>query len=180
MKPIKTREDFLMTLPKNLKIAEIGVFKGDFAKKIFEICKPSELYLLDIFTGIMGSGDKNGNNMEYINLDEHYDLIINYFSQNPEVKVLKGLSTQTITLIPDNHLDFIYIDASHDYESVKQDIEMALIKIKNGGYISGHDYEINRFPGVVRAVTEFCEKYNQEIDFMSQDGLPSFFIKIIK
>jgi cephalosporin hydroxylase len=54
----------------------------------------------------------------------------------------------------DNSLDFVFIDASHDYQSVKQDIEAWLPKVRSGGIIAGHDYEPNEFPGVVQAVNE--------------------------
>ena len=36
--------------------------------------------------------------------------------------------------------DSVFIDGSHDYDSVKQDIENWSRLIKPGGIISGHDY----------------------------------------
>jgi predicted O-methyltransferase YrrM len=60
----------------------------------------------------------------------------------------------------DKSLDFVFIDANHDFEFVKQDIESWLPKIKPGGYIGGHDYsESDGHKGVVKAVDEaFPEK----------------------
>jgi hypothetical protein len=49
--------------------------------------------------------------------------------------------------------DLIFIDAGHDYESVKADIEVAKTVIKPGGIICGHDY--TQFPGVEQAAFEF-------------------------
>ena len=40
----------------------------------------------------------------------------------------------------DNSLDFVYIDANHAYEFVKEDIELWYPKVKSGGYVMGHDY----------------------------------------
>lgn len=54
---------------------------------------------------------------------------------------------------PERSLDFVYIDGLHEYESVKQDIEVWLPKIRAGGIIAGHDYNAG-FPGVERAVKE--------------------------
>ena len=34
----------------------------------------------------------------------------------------------------------MYIDARHDYESVKEDLEHWLPKVKLGGIVAGHDY----------------------------------------
>lgn len=51
----------------------------------------------------------------------------------------------------DNSLSFIMIDASHDYENVKKDIETWWPKLKVGGLFSGDDYD---WPGVTKAVNE--------------------------
>jgi hypothetical protein len=51
----------------------------------------------------------------------------------------------------DNSLDFVFIDAAHDYESVKADINAWHPKVKIGGIISGHDA---LYPPVATAVNE--------------------------
>lgn len=52
--------------------------------------------------------------------------------------------------------DLVFIDALHDYEHVKQDIELWWPKVRVGGLITGHDYQ-HKFPGTMRAVAEkFC------------------------
>lgn len=57
----------------------------------------------------------------------------------------------------DNSCDVVYIDMEHTYEAVKKDIEAWLPKVKNGGYIAGHDYA-GYAPGVQKAVHEFFPK----------------------
>lgn len=49
-------------------------------------------------------------------------------------------------------LNFCYIDAAHDYESVSRDIRNAWPCIVPGGILGGHDYDL---PGVKKAVDEF-------------------------
>ena len=61
-------------------------------------------------------------------------------------------SLESAKLYPDRSLDFVFIDASHEYEDVKQDILSWYPKIKKGGYIAGHDY--TTFDGVQKAVNE--------------------------
>lgn len=39
-----------------------------------------------------------------------------------------------------NSLDFVFIDAAHDYKSVVEDIEAWLPKVKTTGILAGHDY----------------------------------------
>ena len=58
----------------------------------------------------------------------------------------------------DSSLDFVFLDASHTYEDVKADIQAWKPKIKKGGYLGGHDFQID-FPGVVQAVQEEIPEY---------------------
>ena len=40
LKIFETRDEMITIVPKNGVIAELGVFKGEFSKKIDEICQP--------------------------------------------------------------------------------------------------------------------------------------------
>lgn len=52
--------------------------------------------------------------------------------------------------------NFIYIDGSHEYIDVKNDIISSINHIEKGGIISGHDYN-SSCPGVIQAVNEFFD-----------------------
>ena len=49
-------------------------------------------------------------------------------------------STQAAEKIPDQSLDFVYVDARHDYCGVLEDLEAYYPKIRPGGIVSGHDF----------------------------------------
>jgi beta-1,4-mannosyl-glycoprotein beta-1,4-N-acetylglucosaminyltransferase len=66
-------------------------------------------------------------------------------------KDIKATSLDASKLYADQSLDWVFIDAAHDYENVKADIQAWLPKIKLGGIISGHDYP---HPPVRQAVSE--------------------------
>jgi predicted O-methyltransferase YrrM len=51
----------------------------------------------------------------------------------------------------DNSIEIVFIDAAHEYEPVKEDINAWLPKVRNGGLIAGHDYLL---PSVKKAVDE--------------------------
>jgi hypothetical protein len=55
---------------------------------------------------------------------------------------------------PDASIDWVHLDARHDYESVTADIARWLPKVKRGGWLSGDDYDPVKWPEVVRAVGE--------------------------
>ena len=72
-------------------------------------------------------------------------------------KKLKTISIEASKFFENNSLDFVYIDAIHTYDSVKEDITLWLPKIKKGGCIGGHDYS-KAWSGVVKAVHETLRK----------------------
>lgn len=75
--------------------------------------------------------------------DDYPDRATYY--QAPSVKAAK--------YVPDDSLDFVFIDAGHAYGAVKADIAAWSPKVKRGGEILGHDFH-KKFPGVIKAVKE--------------------------
>jgi predicted O-methyltransferase YrrM len=60
-------------------------------------------------------------------------------------------SLEAVEQYQNDSLDFVFIDASHEYNDVRADISKWWSKIKFGGYLAGHDMQ---HPGVNRAVRE--------------------------
>jgi len=64
-------------------------------------------------------------------------------------------SIQAAIHFADESLDFVYIDAMHDYENVKADILAWFPKVRLNGFITGHDYDdMDTHVDVVKAVNE--------------------------
>ena len=62
-------------------------------------------------------------------------------------------SVDAAELIPDASLDFVWLDAAHSYLAVKADLAAWHQKVRPGGLVSGHDYEVE----VKQAVDEWAE-----------------------
>ena len=80
-------------------------------------------------------------------------------------------SRKTAFAFDDQSVDFVFVDADHRYEFVKADILNWLPKIKERGWIAGHDYNQQ----VEQAVNEIF-KPNQ-IEKIS-GGCKSFLVRL--
>jgi len=118
---------------------EIGVWKGDNAKMILDTLNIKKLYLIDPYIGETRKNDK-AIALKKLRL---YDDKCNFIFKK---------SSEAIFEIPFN-VDFVYIDGNHDYDFVKNDINLYFKKIRKGGIIAGHDFDIY---DVARAVIEFA------------------------
>jgi hypothetical protein len=171
---LKTRMDFFLD-KKNLAIAELGVFKGDFSKELLST-NPKILHLVDIWDGWMTSGDKDGKDIVAVSdMEKIYERMLVDFSME-NVKVTRSKSVDFLSSLKDDELDVVYIDSVHDYDTTSLELALSVNKVKKGGYICGHDY-CSMFPLVVKAVDEFCENRGYSIEYVAMDGCPSFFIK---
>jgi len=164
-------------LPNHPVCAEIGVHQGFFAKKIHEILSPSILYLIDPFKR---GKDKNSPLETYTGLldgwptaysnEDDLRYVKNVFCDNPEVIIKQAFSYDAVSRFPDDYFDFIYIDATHVYESVKADLNMFLPKLKQDGLMCGHDYMVDFGHsgfGVIEAVDEFVSMHNCKLIIVS-------------
>ena len=66
---------------------------------------------------------------------------------------IEALSTQAAGFYPDGHFDLVFIDAWHDYRDVRDDIDAWLPKVREGGILAGHDWNLPD-TGVREAVLE--------------------------
>lgn len=68
--------------------------------------------------------------------------------------------------IEDGSLDLVFIDDDHTYEGCKAAILAWRGKVRPGGWLSGHDYCHDRFPGVGKAVDELVNGFALTDDYV--------------
>lgn len=91
-------------------------------------------------------------------------------------ELIKGYSLEVVKDIPDKSLDFVYIDALHEFDPVIQDIIQWVPKVVSGGIVAGHDFCHSRNGGVVFAVEAYTRAHNINPWFLtSHDKEPSWF-----
>jgi predicted O-methyltransferase YrrM len=72
------------------------------------------------------------------------------------------MSSEALKDFEDESLDFVYIDANHDFPNFTFDIHNWLKKIKKGGIMSGHDFayfSYRKFNHVKRALIAYARCY---------------------
>jgi len=154
------RQQLLQKLPKGGVCAEIGVYEGEFSNMIMNINHPKKLYLIDPW---LCNQNINkgwwGKNTNQNKMDNKYSNVYNMFSENNCVEIIRKKSTDVFHLR--NHfLDWAYIDGDHRYQSVFNDLNYYLIKVKMDGIIWGDDYGVNGWwnDGVTKAVDRFIKE----------------------
>jgi hypothetical protein len=159
---ITCREDILETMPKNAVVAELGVFKGVFARKIYDICTPSELHLIDCWQtqeelgrieAVVGlPQEKHDANLE--ETKERFNGCGNIFFH-------VGFTSSVVFDFQDDFFDWIYVDANHTYEGAFSDLTLYFPKVKTGGYIVCDDYcdDDENYYGVKKAISQFCAQH---------------------
>jgi predicted O-methyltransferase YrrM len=104
--------------------------------------------------------------MQVVRENKFYETFLKNIDPIKEyINPIKLSSLEAAKLYDDNSLDFIFIDASHIYENVKNDIEAWYPKLKSGGVLAGHDYACS---DVEKAVREFTLKNTYNVTINSE------------
>lgn len=126
---------------KNYKnFVEVGVYKGHsivfLAQQILRNWNGQKIYAIDHWDN------------KYIekfidckfDLYEAYNYNLNINNCRNIIQDIRANSIDAAKCFAEKSLDFVFIDADHNFDSVYADINAWLPKICDGGTISGHDY----------------------------------------
>lgn len=151
-------EEMVLSAKDEAFFVEIGCFKGRSTVAMCELIqkynKQINFFAVDHFKGSWEHQD------DPTLKDLFKTFLKNTKEYNSYFMIIPQPSELAANIFDNNSLDFVYIDASHDYESVKQDLNLWYPKLKACGIIGGHDYE---WGGVKQAVDEFANKNDKQI-----------------
>lgn len=138
--------------PSGSHFVEVGSWKGkSTAYLIVEIInsgKNIKFECVDTWEGSVEHGNIDSNSL-YNTFLQNMMPLKDYFTHH------RMKSVDASKMYKDESLDFVFIDACHEYDCVRDDISSWLPKVKKGGVIAGHDYYSGKeFPGVNKAVDE--------------------------
>lgn len=132
--------------------AELGVKEGRFSLYLLEHVPNSVLYSVDLWspqTGRQGEGVETYADWPH---EAYYRAFVNACAPYADRShILKMSTAEAVSCVPDN-LDFVFIDADHSTQGVYDDLKWWVPKIRDGGLISGHDFN---WPSVQKALRKF-------------------------
>lgn len=164
---------FVFQANENAKFVEVGSWLGAsicyLATEAKNYQKNMKIYAVDTWAGAANDLAHE----KIVRENGGPSQMLNMFVKNMQnagvgdmITPIMNHSTEASKQFEDNSLDFVFIDASHQYQDVKNDLKHWLPKVKKGGIIAGHDY-VPGHPesniGVVKAVNEFFNYKSLEI-----------------
>jgi FkbM family methyltransferase len=152
-------QEFFNQHPEIKVGAEIGIAGGQHIKTLLEKTNLEKIYGVDPLESEMWDKSNMGSlnvQKEYGGFDNLYQQIVNMLKPyGDRCEIIRDTSVSASDQFEDESLDFVFIDAIHDYENCFADISAWQSKVKRGGYIMGHDWEHENYPEVQRAVEEY-------------------------
>lgn len=152
--------------PNNSHFVEIGSWLGSsaayMAVEIINSAKNIKFDCVDTWAG----SEEHHNNEAVINNVLYEKFLSNMEPVKGFINPIRKPSLEAVELYEDNSLDFVFIDAAHDYVNVLKDIKAWYPKVKSGGLFAGHDY-VESWSGVIQAVDEFMADNEYTLDIQS-------------
>lgn len=153
---------------KQLKgnVAELGVYKGKFARYINQYFAERTLYLLDTFEGFDSRDTEKERNESFSTGNQDFsdtsvEAVLSIMPNRQQCKIIKGFFPESAKDLQDNFV-FVSLDADL-YEPIYNGLKFFYPKLVNGGYIFIHDFNNDSYKGARQAVVQFCEE--QQINY---------------
>ena len=115
---------------------ELGVERGLFTEVLAAKMPDCKIVGVDAWTAYKGYRD----HVSQGKLDEFYIHAGDRLQAYPNVELMRAFSDEATKEFPDGSLDWVYIDANHEWAHVTFDIYAWAKKVRPGGIVSGHDY----------------------------------------
>ena len=150
--------------------AEIGTERGIFAETL---CQAGlNLFCIDAWKVYKGYRDHT-----------RQDKLERYYEETKlrlapyKCEIIRDWSTNAADRFKDESLDFVYVDANHDFRHVIEDVDTWSKKVRKGGIVSGHDYNRHRSSiecQVKDAIDAWGHAYNLKINVTNESDFPSW------
>jgi O-methyltransferase len=142
-------------------VAEIGVFRGEFARLINIAFPERRLYLFDTFDGFPETDMKADIQRRYAKPDRQafsdtsIPLVMSRMKFRDNCIVKRGVFPESAEGCTEERFAFVSIDADL-YNPIYEGLQFFYPRLSVGGYIFVHDYNNCQYRGAKQAVRNFC------------------------
>ncbi|MAG60139.1 hypothetical protein CMO96_05135 [Candidatus Woesebacteria bacterium] len=146
------------------KGAEVGVENGYYSEILCKANPNLHLSCIDPWSAGAYEEGIDAIDVEQKKYDERYEECVKILKPYNCTIIRKG-SMEALEDFEDESLDFVYIDANHDFPNFTNDLHYWLKKIRPGGIVSGHDYAIfsyKKHNHVKRALEGYARSYRMQ------------------
>lgn len=146
-------------IPDKSLMVEVGCFRGRSLCSVADTLKKKKIQIMaiDMFDNVTYTYDESNVISRRKGMASDFRDNIKEFGLENQVTLYAMSSTAAAMLIAPR-ANLVFLDAAHDYASVKADIEAWGSLVIKGGILCGHDYA-EYCPGVIKAVNERCRKF---------------------
>ena len=148
---------------RNLKgnVAELGVYKGKFARYVNQFFPERNLYLFDTFEGfdsrdVVGEKAENFSSGEQDFSDTSIASVLSQMPFPDKCIPMKGFFPEPASALED---PFVLVSLDADlYQPIYAGLNFFYPKLVSGGYILVHDFNNDKYRGSRQAVEQFCSE----------------------
>jgi hypothetical protein len=121
-------------------VAEIGVYRGDFAARMLDARPEIERYYLVDPWRHLDDWNKPANKADAVFERYLAETLEKTAAHAHRRVVLRGRTTEVADEIPDGSLDVAYVDGDHTLRGITIDLHRIHPKVREGGWIGGDDF----------------------------------------
>jgi O-methyltransferase len=149
-------------------VAELGVYKGKFARYINQYFPDRLLYLFDTFEGfdkrdVISETRQNFSSGDQDFSDTSVESVLSRMPFPGNCRPVKGFFPESAKGLEDQ---FVFVSLDTDlFEPIYNGLSFFYPKLVSGGYIFIHDFNCDAYKGVRQAVERFCGE--QKINFLT-------------
>lgn len=140
-------------------VAELGVYKGQFAKYINQYLPDRKFYLFDTFEGFAETDVNHEVQQKFSSGNQNFSdtsvqYVLNQLPHPEQCIIRKGFFPGTAEGLEDR---FAFVSLDSDlYKPIYSGLEYFYPRLTPGGYIFVHDFNNDSYKGVREAVKEYC------------------------
>lgn len=149
---------------RRLQGVEVGVARGEFSAFILHYCSNVHLVMVDPWRTTWPADSRYAQSFDkmarfpperWAAMRADAESVAAQYPRRATVLPTTSVEAAALFGTLGTRFDFVYLDADHSYEGVREDMRLWADLLNPGGLLCGDEYKRRWYPGATRAVDEF-------------------------